>query len=47
MPIQTSFSKKVPRTDNGDHRFLALRGNDGELDIAFLNVKDRVRNLAL
>jgi hypothetical protein len=30
-----------------DHRFLALLGNNGELDLALLNLKDRVRNRSL
>jgi hypothetical protein len=39
MAIQTSFAKKVAWSQDRDHRFLALLGNDGELDLALLNVK--------
>jgi hypothetical protein len=39
MAIQTSFAEKLARFQNGDHRFLALLGNDGELDLALLDVK--------
>jgi hypothetical protein len=47
MAIQTSFAKKVAASHDGNHRFLALLGNDGELDLALLYVKDRVRDLSL
>jgi hypothetical protein len=47
MAIQTSFAKKMTGPQDCNHRFLALLGNDGELDFALLNVKDRARNLTL
>src|ERR1700716_2797209 len=47
MTIQTPLAKKVTRSQNCDHRFLALLGNDGELDLALLNIKDRISDLAL
>ncbi len=47
MAIQTSFAKKMTGSYDGDHRLLALLGNDGQLDLALLNVKDRVRDLSL
>jgi hypothetical protein len=47
MAIQTSFPEKVARPQDRNHRFLALLGNDRELDIALLDVKDRVRDLSL
>src|SRR4030095_16263049 len=47
LAIQTSFAKKVTWSQDGNHRFLALLGNDGELDLALLDVKNRVRNLSL
>jgi hypothetical protein len=47
MAIQTSFAEKLVRFQNGDHRFLALLGNDGELDLALLDVKNGVGDLPL
>src|SRR6476659_1745540 len=47
MAIQTSFAKKVTWSQDCNHRFLALLGNDGELDLALLDVKNRVRDLSL
>jgi len=47
MPVETSLAKKVTRPQNSNDCFLAPFGNDGELDLALLDVKDRVRNLAL
>ena len=43
MAIQTSFAKKVTRFQNTYDCFLATLGNDGELDLAPLDVKNRVR----
>ena len=45
--IQTSFAKKVARFQNTYDCFLAPLGNDGELDLALLDVKSRVRLAAL
>jgi hypothetical protein len=42
MAIQTFFAKKVARFQNTYDRFLAPLGNDGELDLALLDVKNRV-----
>jgi hypothetical protein len=47
MAVQTSFAQELTWSQNCNHRFLALLGNDGELDLAFLNVKNRVRDLSL
>src|SRR5260370_25427271 len=47
MAIQTSFAKKVTWSQDCNHRFLALLGNDGKLDLALLDVKNRVRDLSL
>src|SRR5436190_19009251 len=47
MAIQTSFAEKVTWSQDGNHRFLALLGNDRELDLALLDVKNRVRDLSL
>src|SRR5271163_275506 len=43
MAIQTSFAEKVTRFQNSYDCFLAPLGNDGELDLALLDVKNRVR----
>src|SRR5437660_1743963 len=47
MAIQTSFAKKVTGSQDCNDRFLALLGNDGEFDLALLDVKNRVRDLSL
>src|SRR5580704_3625408 len=47
MAIKTPFAKKMIWSQHCHHRFLALLGNDRELDVAFLDVKDRVRILSL
>src|ERR1700732_3324736 len=47
MAIQTSFTEKVAGSEDCNHRFLALLGNDSELDLALLDVKNRVRDLSL
>src|SRR6266436_281545 len=47
MAIQTSLAKKVTGSQDCNHRFLALLGNDGELDLTLLDVKNRVRDLSL
>src|SRR5712692_8849986 len=47
MAIQASFAKKMTGSQDCDDRFLALLGNDRELDLALLDVKNRVRDLSL
>src|ERR1700741_1587911 len=47
MPIETSLAKKVTRFHNSNDCFLAALGNDGELNLALLDVKNCVRNLTL
>src|ERR1700722_6087867 len=47
MAVQTSFAKKVAGSQNGDYGFLSLLGNHGELELAFLNIENRVRGVAL
>src|ERR1700733_2925421 len=47
MAIQTSFAKKVARFQNTYDCFLAPLGNDGELDLAVLDVKNGTRRIAL
>ena len=47
MTIQAAFAEELARLQNCDDRFLALLGQDRELDLAFLNVKNRIRDIAL
>ena len=47
MPIETPLAKKVTRFQNSNDCFLAPLGNDGELDLTLLDVKNRVRNVTL
>ncbi len=47
VAIQTSFAEKLTGFQDCDHRFLTLLGNDSEFDLAFLDVKNRVRGLSL
>jgi hypothetical protein len=44
---QTALAKEIPLPMEGDHGFLSLFGYDADLDFALLNVKDRIRWLAL
>ena len=43
MTVQTCFAKKVVGFQNTYDCFLAPLGNDGELDLALLDVKNGVR----
>ena len=47
MAIQTPFAEKLAWSQDRNHRFLALLGDDSELDLALLDVEDRVRHLSL
>ena len=47
MAVQTSFADELTWAQDCNHCLLALRGNDSELDLALLDVEDRVRDLAL
>jgi hypothetical protein len=47
VTIQTSFAEKVTGFQDCDHCFFALLGNDGEFDLALLDIKNRVRDLSL
>jgi hypothetical protein len=47
MAIETSLTKKVTRFEDSDDCFLALLGNDGDLDPTFLKVKDRLGGVPL
>src|SRR5258708_30796324 len=47
MTIHAAFAEELAALWNCDNGFLALLGHDSELDPTFLNVKHRVRDLAL
>src|ERR1700722_1045628 len=47
MAIQTALTEKVARFQNTYDCFLAPLGNNGELDLALPNIKNRVRLAAL
>jgi hypothetical protein len=47
VAIQTSFAKKVTRSQDCDDCFLPLLRNDGEFYLALLDVKNRICNLFL
>jgi hypothetical protein len=47
LAVQTRFAEKVSCSQNCNDRVLAVLGDNGELDLALLNVKNRVRGLSL
>jgi len=47
MAVQTAFAKKIAGSQNCDDGFFSVLGRDGELDLAFLEVKDRVCHVSL
>jgi hypothetical protein len=47
LAIETAFAKELTGLQNCDDRFLALIGYDDDLDPAFLDVKNRIRDVAL
>jgi hypothetical protein len=47
MAIQAALAKKLPGFEDPDNRFLALCGNDDDLQPAFLNVENRICHVAL
>ena len=47
LPGEAALAEELVRSKNGDDGFLALLGDDGELHFALLDVKDRVRRVAL
>src|SRR5580704_12495423 len=46
-PVKHPSPKKIARSQKCDHRFLPLLGDDGLLDLAALNVENRIRGFAL
>jgi hypothetical protein len=47
VAVHAAFAEELARLQNRDHGFLALFGQDSELDLTFLNVEDRVGDVAL
>src|ERR1700686_5455936 len=47
MAVHAAFAKELTGLQNSDHRFLALLGQDSQFDSSFLNVKQRVGDIAL
>jgi hypothetical protein len=47
VTIHAAFTKELAGLQNRDYRFLAVIGYYGELDLAFLNVENRVGDVAL
>src|ERR1700688_4710611 len=47
MAVHAAFAKELAGIYNSDDRFLALLGQDSQLDSSFLNVKHRVGDIAL
>src|SRR6266403_5934707 len=47
MAIETSFAEKMTGSQDCNYCFLALLGNDGEFELAFLDVKNGVRHVSL
>jgi hypothetical protein len=47
MAIQTSFAKELIRLEDCDYGFLSLLGNNGQFDLAFLDVENCVGNVSL
>ena len=47
MSIETSFAEKVAWTENSDDCFFAMLRNDDQLDIAFLDIKNCIRDRSL
>ena len=46
-PQQTPFAEELPLAENTDHRFLAVLGQDRDLDLALLDEKHGVGDVAL
>jgi len=44
---QTSFAEEVAGTQDGDDRFFAVSRNDGELNLALLDIKQSIGGIAL
>ena len=47
LPGKAALAEEIVRAENCDHRFLALLGNNGDLDLALLNIEDGIRRFAL
>ena len=47
MAVHAAFAEEMSGLKDRDDGFLALFGQDSELDLSFLNVKHSVRDVAL
>jgi hypothetical protein len=47
MAIEASFAKELSRLQDSDHGFLALFGNNENLDPSLLNIKNGIGGLSL
>ena len=47
MAIEAPLAEELARFQNPDDRFLALLGQDSELDTTFLNVENGIRHVSL
>src|SRR5579863_5942716 len=47
MAIHAAFAEEMPGLEDRDDGLLALFGQDGELDLPLLNIKYRLRDIAL
>ena len=46
-PAKHPSPKKSPAPNNRNHRFLALFGDDSQLDLAFVDIEDGLSRVAL
>jgi hypothetical protein len=44
---EAAFAEKLVRAEDGDYRLFALFGQDDDLDLAFYDVKYRIRRTVL
>jgi len=44
---QTAFAEKISHSQEGDYGFFSLPGNDGELDLTFVDVEDGICRITL
>jgi hypothetical protein len=47
LPYQASFAKEIARSKDRNDRFFALLGDNGDFDLALLDVENSIRRLSL
>src|SRR5579872_2204242 len=47
MAVEASFAKELSGFQDANHRFLALLGDDENLDPSLLNIENRIRGVPL